>query len=85
MLEHIPDLVACVDNITRGRVPGGGFVTTTLQREWTDELKAFYIRDAGDAAQAGQLWGGEIMTLIAERFDVVRRPGTLAALLVRRG
>lgn len=84
VLEHIPDLVACVDNITSGLVPGGVFVTTTLQREWTDELKEFYIRDAGDAAQAEQLWSDEIMTLIAERFDVVRRPGTLAALLVRR-
>ncbi|HEX2126668.1 MAG TPA: class I SAM-dependent methyltransferase [Thermoleophilaceae bacterium] len=85
VLEHIPDLVACVDNITSGLVPGGVFVTTTLQREWTDELKEFYIRDAGDAAQAEQLWSDEIMALIAERFDVVRRPGTLAALLVRRG
>ncbi len=84
VLEHIPDLVACVDNITSGLVAGGVFVTTTLQRDWTDELKEFYIRDAGDAAQAEQLWSDEIMTLIAERFDVVRRPGTLAALLVRR-
>lgn len=40
-------------------VPGDVFVTTTLERDWTDELKEFYIRDAGDAAQAEQLWGDE--------------------------
>ena len=84
VLEHIPDLVACVDNITSGLVPGGVFVTTTLQREWTDELKEFYIRDAGDAAQAEQLWSDEIRTLVSERFEIVRRPGTMATLLVRR-
>ena len=85
VLEHIADAVACVDNITSGLVPGGVFVTTTLEREWTDELKEFYIRDAGDAAQAEQLWSDEIRSLVTERFEVVRRPGTLATLLVRRG
>jgi 2-polyprenyl-3-methyl-5-hydroxy-6-metoxy-1,4-benzoquinol methylase len=85
VLEHIADVVACVRNITSGLVPGGVFVTTTLEREWTDELKEFYIRDAGDAAQAEQLWSDEIRSLVAERFEVVRRPGTLATLLVRRG
>jgi 2-polyprenyl-3-methyl-5-hydroxy-6-metoxy-1,4-benzoquinol methylase len=84
VLEHIADVVACVDNITSGLVPGGVFVTTTLERDWTDELKEFYIRDAGDAAQAEQLWGDEIRGLVDERFDVVRRPETLAALLVRK-
>jgi 2-polyprenyl-3-methyl-5-hydroxy-6-metoxy-1,4-benzoquinol methylase len=85
VLEHIPDLVACVDNITSGLVPGGLFVTTTLERDWTDELKEFYIRDAGDAAQAAQLWGEEIEALVRKRFDIVRRPNTLATLLVRKG
>jgi 2-polyprenyl-3-methyl-5-hydroxy-6-metoxy-1,4-benzoquinol methylase len=85
VLEHIADVLACVDNITSGLVPGGVFVTTTLERDWTDELKEFYVRDAGDAAQAEQLWSDEIRALVAERFDVVRRPGTLATLLVRRG
>jgi hypothetical protein len=66
-------------------VPGDVFVTTTLERDWTDELKEFYIRDAGDTAQAEQLWGDEIRELVDERFDVVRRPETLAAVLVRRG
>ena len=61
------------------------FVTTTLERDWTDELKEFYIRDAGDEAQAAQLWGDEIEALVAERFEIVRRPGTLATLLVRKG
>ena len=84
VLEHIPDVVACVDNITSGLVPGGVFITTTLERDWTEELKEFYIRDAGDAAQAAQLWGDEIEALVAERFEIVRRPGTLATLLVRR-
>jgi 2-polyprenyl-3-methyl-5-hydroxy-6-metoxy-1,4-benzoquinol methylase len=85
VLEHIADVVACVDNITSGLVPGGVFVTTTLERDWTDELKEFYIRDAGDAAQAEQLWSDEVRSLVAERFDVVNRPGTLATLLVRKG
>jgi 2-polyprenyl-3-methyl-5-hydroxy-6-metoxy-1,4-benzoquinol methylase len=85
VLEHIADVVACVDNITSGLVPGGAFVTTTLERDWTDELKEFYVRDAGDAAQAEQLWSDEIRSLVADRFEVVRRPGTLATLLVRRG
>jgi 2-polyprenyl-3-methyl-5-hydroxy-6-metoxy-1,4-benzoquinol methylase len=84
VLEHIANVVECVDNITSGLVPGGVFVTTTLERDWTDELKEFYIRDAGDAAQAEQLWSDEIRSLVAERFEVVRRPGTLATLLVRR-
>jgi 2-polyprenyl-3-methyl-5-hydroxy-6-metoxy-1,4-benzoquinol methylase len=84
VLEHIPDVVACVDTITSGLVPGGVFVTTTLEREWTDELKEFYIRDAGDEAQAAQLWGDEIEALVSERFDIVRRPGTLATLLLRK-
>jgi hypothetical protein len=85
VLEPIADVVACVDNITSGLVPGDVFVTTTLERDWTDELKEFYIRDAGDTAQAEQLWGDEIRELVDERFDVVRRPETLAAVLVRRG
>jgi 2-polyprenyl-3-methyl-5-hydroxy-6-metoxy-1,4-benzoquinol methylase len=85
VLEHIADVVACVDNITSGLVPGGVFVTTTLKRDWTDELKEFYVRDAGDAAQAEQLWSEEVEALLAERFEVVRRPRTLATLLVRRG
>jgi 2-polyprenyl-3-methyl-5-hydroxy-6-metoxy-1,4-benzoquinol methylase len=85
VLEHIADVAACVENITSGLVPGGVFVTTTLERDWTDELKEFYVRDAGDAAQAEQLWSDEIQALVAERFEVVRRPVTVATLLVRRG
>jgi 2-polyprenyl-3-methyl-5-hydroxy-6-metoxy-1,4-benzoquinol methylase len=85
VLEHITDVVTCVDNITSGLVPGGLFVTTTLERDWTDDLKEFYVRDAGDPAQAAQLWGEEIEALVAERFEIVRRPGTLATVLVRKG
>ena len=81
VLEHITDVVACVDNITTRLMPGGVFVTT-LERGWSDELKEFYARDA---AQAEQLWSDEIEALVAERFEVVRRPGTVATLLGRRG
>jgi hypothetical protein len=56
-----------------------------LERDWTDELKEFYIRDAGDEAQAAQLWSDEIEALVNERFEIVRRPNPLATLLVRRG
>ena len=85
VLEHIPDVVACVDNIASRLMPGGVCVTTTLERDWTNELKQFYVRDAGDAARSEQLWSDEIQALVADRFEVVRRPDRLATLLVRRG
>ena len=56
-----------------------------MGRDWTDELKEFYIRDAGDEVQAAQLWSDEMEALVNERFEIVRRPNTLATLLVRRG
>jgi hypothetical protein len=83
VLEHITDVGACIDN-ARGLVPCGVFVAT-LERDWSDELKEFYARDAGDAAQAEQLWSDDIEALVAKRFEVVRRPGTVATLLGRRG
>ena len=56
-----------------------------MERDWTDELKEFYIRDAGDEAQAAQLWSDEIEALVNERLEIVGRPNTLATLLLRRG
>jgi SAM-dependent methyltransferase len=84
VLEHIPDIAECVAAITRGLVPGGVFVTTTLAREWTPELRAFYERDAADAERARELWGPEIEALVAERFDVMRCAESDARVLVLR-
>ena len=60
VFEHVYDLVECTDKITSGLVPGGIFVTTTLAKDWTPELREHYIHDAGDEVISDQLFGQEI-------------------------
>jgi len=84
VFEHIYDLVECTDAITRGLVPGGVFVTTTLAKDWTPELKEHYIHDAGDEAISDQLFGQEIADYVAEHFEVVSNPRSIAKLLIKK-
>ncbi|HEX7297896.1 MAG TPA: class I SAM-dependent methyltransferase [Solirubrobacteraceae bacterium] len=84
VFEHIYDLVECTDAITRGLVPGGIFVTTTLAKDWTPELKEHYIHDSGDEKISDQLFSREIEDYVAEHFDVVSNPRSIAKLLIKK-
>ena len=85
VFEHVYDLLECTDTITRGLVPGGIFVTTTLAKDWTPELREHYIHDAGDEEISDQLFSKEIEDYVAEHFDVVSPPDTIAKFLVKKG
>ena len=82
--EHTPGLIATLGTITGGLVAGGMLVTTSLARDWTPELRAHYERDAGDREISAELFGRGLATYVAERFDVVDCPGSLAKILVKR-
>jgi 2-polyprenyl-3-methyl-5-hydroxy-6-metoxy-1,4-benzoquinol methylase len=84
VFEHIHDAVRCAESITAGLVPGGVFVTTTLAKDWTPELKKHYIRDAGDPEISDQLFSREIEDYVAEHFDVISNPDSIAKLLIKR-
>lgn len=84
VFEHVYDLVECTDTITRGLVPGGIFVTTTLAKDWTPELREHYIHDSGDEEISDQLFSKEIEDYVAEHFDVVSNPRSIAKLLIRK-
>jgi SAM-dependent methyltransferase len=84
VFEHIYDLVQCTDTITRGLVPGGIFVTTTLAKDWTPELKEHYIHDSGDEEISDQLFSKEIEDYVAANFEVVSTPGSIAKLLIKK-
>lgn len=84
VFEHIYDLVQCTDTITRGLVPGGIFVTTTLAKDWTPELKEWYIHDSGDEEISDQLFSKEIEDYVAEHFEVVSNPRSIAKLLIKK-
>jgi len=43
-----------VDNANSHGRPAAWHARRSQRRDWTDELKEFYIRDAGDEAQAAQ-------------------------------
>lgn len=84
VFEHVYDLVECTDTITRGLVPGGIFVTTTLAKDWTPELREHYIHDSGDEEISDQLFSKEIEDYVAKHFDVVSTPRSIAKLLVKK-
>jgi SAM-dependent methyltransferase len=84
VFEHVYDLVECTDTITRGLVPGGIFVTTTLAKDWTPELKEHYIHDSGDEEISDQLFSKEIEDYVAEHFEVVSNPRSIAKLLIKK-
>lgn len=84
VMEHIPDVRACAEAITAGLVPGGVFVTTTLAKDWTPELRELYERDAGDAEVAAQLFAPELEAWVHETFAVHSPPNCIAKLLVKR-
>jgi hypothetical protein len=66
-------------------VPGGIFVTTTLAKDWTSELREHYIHDAGDEEISDQLFGQEIEDYVSEHFEVVTPPGdTIAKFLIKK-
>jgi 2-polyprenyl-3-methyl-5-hydroxy-6-metoxy-1,4-benzoquinol methylase len=85
VFEHVYELKKCTETITRGLVPGGIFVTTTLAKDWTPELKEHYIHDAGDEEISDQLFSQEIEDYVNENFDVVSPPDTIAKLLIKKG
>jgi 2-polyprenyl-3-methyl-5-hydroxy-6-metoxy-1,4-benzoquinol methylase len=85
VFEHVYDLLECTQRITSGLVPGGIFVTTTLAKDWTPELREHYIRDAGDEEISEQLFSPEIEEFVSANFDVVSPPETIAKLLVKKG
>ncbi len=85
VFEHVYELKKCTETITRGLVPGGIFVTTTLAKDWTPELREHYIHDAGDEEISDQLFSQEIEDYVAENFDVVSPPDTIAKLLIKKG
>ncbi|HEX8205191.1 MAG TPA: hypothetical protein VF587_03930, partial [Solirubrobacteraceae bacterium] len=85
VFEHVYELKKCTEAITRGLVPGGIFVTTTLAKDWTPELKEHYIHDAGDEEISDQLFSQEIEGYVNENFDVVSPPDTIAKLLIKKG
>ena len=66
-------------------MPGGIFVTTTLAKDWTPELREHYIHDAGDEEISDQLFSQEIEDYVAETFDVVSPEGTIAKFLIKKG
>jgi SAM-dependent methyltransferase len=84
VFEHVYDLVECTDTITRGLVPGGIFVTTTLAKDWTPELKEHYIHDSGDEEISDQLFSKEIEDYVARNFEVVSNPQSIAKLLIKK-
>jgi SAM-dependent methyltransferase len=84
VFEHIYDLVQCTDTITRGLVPGGIFVTTTLAKNWTPELKEHYIHDSGDEEISDQLFSKEIEDYVAGNFEIVSNPDSIAKLLIKK-
>ena len=82
--EHTPGLVATLETVTGGHVPGGMLVTTSLAREWTPELKAHYERDAGDSEISDELFGPALAAWVDEHFEVIDCPESLANVLVKR-
>ena len=84
VFEHIYDLIPAVQKITAGLVQGGIFLTTTLAKDWTPELKEHYIHDAGDEEISDQLFSKETEDFVNETFEVVDVPGSLAKLLIKR-
>jgi 2-polyprenyl-3-methyl-5-hydroxy-6-metoxy-1,4-benzoquinol methylase len=84
VFEHIYDIIECAESITRGLVPGGVFVTTTLAKHWTPELREHYARDAGDTEISDQLFSADLDEYVAENFDVVSSPDSIAKLLIQR-
>lgn len=85
VFEHVYELKKCTETITRGLVPGGIFVTTTLAKDWTPELREHYIHDAGDEEISDQLFSQEIEDYVHENFEVVSPPDTIAKLLIKKG
>jgi SAM-dependent methyltransferase len=83
-LEHVPSPWRCVETITSGLVRGGVLVTTTLAADWTPELQAHYRRDADSGTICDELFSDELRAWVAERFEVVRPPRSLARILVKR-
>jgi hypothetical protein len=65
-------------------VPGGIFVTTTLAKDWTPELKEHYIHDSGDEEISDQLFSKEIEDYVARNFEVVSNPQSIAKLLIKK-
>jgi 2-polyprenyl-3-methyl-5-hydroxy-6-metoxy-1,4-benzoquinol methylase len=84
VFEHIYEMVKAADEITRGLVPGGIFLTTTFAKDWTDELKEWYVHDSGDEEISSQFWAPETEQWVADNFDVVDVPGSIAKLLIKR-
>jgi 2-polyprenyl-3-methyl-5-hydroxy-6-metoxy-1,4-benzoquinol methylase len=84
VFEHIYDIIDCAESITRGLVPGGVFVTTTLAKDWTPEMREHYTRDAGDPEISDQLFSKELAEYVAEHFEVVSIPESIAKVLIKR-
>jgi 2-polyprenyl-3-methyl-5-hydroxy-6-metoxy-1,4-benzoquinol methylase len=84
VFEHIYDLIPAVQKITGGLVQGGMFLTTTLAKDWTPELKEHYIHDAGDEEISDQLFSKETEDFVNDTFQVVDVPSSLAKLLIKR-
>ena len=84
VFEHVYELKKCTETITRGLVPGGIFVTTTLAKDWTPELREHYIHDAGDEEISDQLFSQEIEDYVNEHFEVVSPENTIAKFLIKK-
>jgi SAM-dependent methyltransferase len=84
VFEHVHDHVAALEAITAGLVRGGVLVTTTLAKDWTPAVREHYIRDAGEAEIAEQLFSPAVDAWVRERFEIVDEPMSFAKLLIKR-
>ena len=83
-LEHVPDVLGAVQAISGGLVAGGTLVSTLLGGEPSAEKRAFFERDAGDAAIAAQLFDSALQAWVREHYVIEARPRTDMQILTKR-